>query len=59
MNPGARIEKAIEAMRNEAMQAVADAAIHRQAVPLAEADLTKVDKQINMFNNECAGMCGV
>jgi DNA-binding XRE family transcriptional regulator len=27
MNPGARIEKAIEAMRSEAMQAVADAAM--------------------------------
>jgi hypothetical protein len=33
--------------------------LHRQAVPLAEADLSKVDKQINLFNNECEGMCGV
>lgn len=33
--------------------------VHRQAVPLVDADLTKVDHQLNMFNNECAGMCGV
>lgn len=33
--------------------------LHRQAVPLAEADLTRVDRQINLFNNECEGMCGV
>lgn len=33
--------------------------LHRQEVPLAEADLSKVDKQINLFNNECAGICGV
>jgi hypothetical protein len=32
--------------------------LHRQAVPLGEADLSKVDKQINLFNNECEGMCG-
>lgn len=33
--------------------------LHRSGVPLAEADLSKVDRQINLFNNECAGMCGV
>jgi hypothetical protein len=33
--------------------------VHRQAVPLAEADLTKVDAQIDLFNNECEGMCGI
>jgi hypothetical protein len=33
--------------------------VHRQAVPLVEADLSKSDAQLNMFNNECEGMCGV
>ena len=33
--------------------------VHRQAVPLALADLTKIDQQPNLFNNECEGMCGV
>jgi hypothetical protein len=33
--------------------------VHRSAVPLRDADLNKVDAQINLFNNECEGMCGV
>ena len=35
--------------------------IHRQCVPLPEVDLTTVEDegQINMFNDECEGMCGV
>lgn len=33
--------------------------VHRQAVPLADADLSRVDSQLNLFNNECEGMCGV
>jgi hypothetical protein len=33
--------------------------VHRQAVPLPEADLSRIDAQINLFNNECEGMCGV
>lgn len=33
--------------------------VHRQAVPLAIADLSKIDHQLNLFNNECEGMCGV
>ena len=33
--------------------------LHRQAVPLVEADLSRSDAQINLFNNECDGMCGV
>jgi hypothetical protein len=34
---------------------------HRSCVPLAEADLsTAADHgQVDMFNNECEGMCGV
>ncbi|MCC8945979.1 hypothetical protein H8A97_12940 [Bradyrhizobium sp. Arg62] len=31
--------------------------LHRSAVPLAKADLSKVDA--HLFNNECEGMCGV
>lgn len=33
--------------------------VHRQRVPLVDADLSRVDPQINLFNNECEGMCGV
>lgn len=33
--------------------------LHRSGVPLGEADLSRIDKQINLFNNECEGMCGV
>lgn len=34
--------------------------VHRSCVPLAEADLGDHDSdQINMFTNECEGMCGV
>lgn len=33
--------------------------LHRSGVPLAQADLSRIEKQINLFNNECEGMCGV
>lgn len=34
--------------------------VHRSCVPLAEADLNDHDPdQINMFTNECEGICGV
>jgi hypothetical protein len=33
--------------------------VHRSATPLAVADLTKADPQLNLFINECEGMCGV
>jgi hypothetical protein len=34
--------------------------MHRQRVPLAEVDLrTKAEKEADLFNNECEGMCGV
>lgn len=33
--------------------------VHRQRVPLIDADFTRIDQQINLFNNECEGMCGV
>ena len=33
--------------------------MHRQMVPLSEVDLEEDDRQINLFNNECAGYCGV
>jgi 3'-phosphoadenosine 5'-phosphosulfate sulfotransferase (PAPS reductase)/FAD synthetase len=35
--------------------------LHRSCKPLAEADLRTAEDygQINMFNNECEGMCGV
>lgn len=35
--------------------------MHRKMVPLSEVDLSTAEErgQINMFNNECEGMCGV
>jgi hypothetical protein len=35
--------------------------VHRDRVPLDEVDLSTAEDrgQINMFNNECEGMCGV
>lgn len=35
--------------------------MHRSLVPLEDADLTTLEDagQLNMFNNECEGMCGV
>ncbi|MDP6735836.1 MAG: hypothetical protein QF732_05005 [Nitrospinaceae bacterium] len=34
--------------------------LHKSMTPLAEADLEDVDlRQLNMFENECEGMCGV
>ena len=35
--------------------------MHRKLVPLAEVDLSTAEDrgQLNMFNNECEGMCGV
>jgi hypothetical protein len=35
--------------------------VHRQRVPLAEADLSTAEDrgQLDLFNNECEGMCGV
>ena len=35
--------------------------MHRQCVPLDEADLSTLEDhgQLNLFNNECEGMCGV
>ena len=35
--------------------------LHRSMVPLSEVDLTTVEDegQINFFNEECEGMCGV
>jgi hypothetical protein len=35
--------------------------IHRQRVPLDQVDLSTAEDrgQLNMFNNECEGMCGV
>jgi hypothetical protein len=35
--------------------------VHRSLKPLSEVDLRSAEDagQINMFNNECEGMCGV
>jgi hypothetical protein len=35
--------------------------VHRDRVPLDEVDLSTAEDrgQLNMFNNECEGMCGV
>lgn len=35
--------------------------LHRQCVPLADVDLSTAEDrgQLNLFNNECEGMCGV
>ena len=32
---------------------------HRSCKPLDEVDFDKKDNQLDMFNNECEGMCGV
>ena len=32
---------------------------HRSCKPLDEVEFVKEDNQLNMFNNECEGMCGV
>jgi hypothetical protein len=34
--------------------------LHRKCIPLDEVDFDKkeTDKQLDMFNNECTGMCG-
>jgi hypothetical protein len=33
--------------------------LHKECVPLDEAELDPHKNQIDMFNNECEGMCGV
>src|SRR5262249_45435842 len=35
--------------------------MHRKLKPLAEVDLSTAEErgQLNMFNNECEGMCGI
>ena len=33
--------------------------VHRTCKPISEVDLNKGDNQLNLFNNECEGMCGV
>jgi hypothetical protein len=35
--------------------------VHRSCKPLSEVEFDKkqTDKQLDMFNNECEGMCGV
>jgi len=39
----------------------APAFVHPSGVPLEEVDLTTAEDhgQLNLFNNECEGMCGV
>ncbi len=38
-----------------------DMFLHRDCVPLRDVDLRTQEEagQVNMFNNECEGMCGV
>ena len=33
--------------------------IHKSCTPIDEVDLNKKDNQLDLFNNECEGMCGV
>lgn len=33
--------------------------VHRSCKPLGEVDFSSADAQINMFGNECSGVCGV
>ena len=33
--------------------------LHRDRIPLEDADLTAYDEQLDLFNIECEGMCGV
>ena len=33
--------------------------LHREAIPIDEVDFNKKkDNQLDLFNNECEGMCG-
>ena len=36
-----------------------DVFLHRQCKPLENVDLNKDDEEIDNFNNECEGMCGI
>ena len=49
------------AIRNKTMQGSdSPAFVHRSCVPLEEAEFYSGDKnQVDLFNNECEGMCGV
>ena len=33
--------------------------LHKECKPINEIDFYKKDNQLNLFNNECEGMCGV
>tara|TARA_R110002020_G_scaffold75774_2_gene192538 strand:- start:724 stop:1551 length:828 start_codon:yes stop_codon:yes gene_type:complete len=50
-----------EAIRNRTMKgAEAPAFVHKSCVPLSEAVFNANDpRQVDLFNNECEGMCGV
>ena len=36
-----------------------DAFLHKERIAIKEIDFDKKDNQLNLFNNECEGMCGV
>lgn len=61
MNPGARIDKAIEAMRSEAMQAIADAAMQIKAT--AKLSMRKIiadeRERLNLSLQEVADRAGI
>lgn len=50
-----------EAIRKPARGLKAEQFMHRSRIPLALVDLSTLEDhgQLNMFNNECEGMCGV
>ena len=52
-------------IRNSAKDPNIKRYLHRKAIPLRDIDFNKllknkkVDNQLNLFENECEGMCGV
>jgi hypothetical protein len=50
-----------EAVRDVWPSTTGNVFLHRSLVPLAEVDLSTAEDhgQLNLFNNECEGMCGV
>jgi len=54
-----RFEKDAQELQKQQSATRAAPYLHRSAVPLEEVDFRMQENQINMFNNECEGMCGV
>lgn len=53
------VDKAIRAPGVVSRHLAGEAFLHRSRAPLAEADLGGAEGQLDLFNDECDGMCGV